>query len=359
MVNNIASGGDFWRETWMLGRTMQMLVVTVIGVLTAVPAQAQSGQLEKVTVATSGRAVTSYLPLTIADRLGYFKQEGLEVEILDFAGGSKSVEALLGGSVDLMTGSYEHTLLLQRRGAFPQALVLLTRSYGGVIALRKDKAEAYKSPKDLKGMIFGVSAPGSAMALALRIFLKKNGVSPDDVPIISVGQGAGAVAAIKSKKIDGIANPDPVITRLQNDGDVVVLADTRTEQGVIDLYGGLIAASAITVMPKFIKERPKETQGFVNAIVRALSWMKSASIDEIVDTVPSDFYGKEKGVYRQTVAAFKENFSIDGRITQELEQNTLKVARLGALGPTQSVDLAATYSDKFVEKAHASLEKSR
>jgi NitT/TauT family transport system substrate-binding protein len=338
---------------------MRILGALLVGMLTVTSAEAQSGPLEKVTVATSGRAVTGYLPLTIADRLGYFKREGLEVEILDFAGGSKSVEALLGGSVDLMTGSYEHTLLLQRRGAFPQALVLLCRSYGGVIALRKDKAPSYKSPKDLKGMIFGVSAPGSAMALMLRIFLKKNDVAPEDVPIISVGQGAGAVAAIKGKRIDGIANPDPVITRLQNDGDVVTLVDTRTEKGVIDLYGGLIAASAITVMPKFIKERPKATQGFVNAIVRALAWMKSASIDQIVDAVPPDYYGKEKNVYRQTIAAFKENFSVDGYISPELEQNTLKVARLGALGPTQPVDLAATYSDEFVREANASLKRSQ
>jgi NitT/TauT family transport system substrate-binding protein len=112
-------------------------------------------------------------------------------------------------------------------------------------------------------------------------------------------------------------------------------------------------------MPKFIKERPKATQGFVNAIVRALAWMKSASIDQIVDAVPPDYYGKEKNVYRQTIAAFKENFSVDGYISPELEQNTLKVARLGALGPTQPVDLAATYSDEFVREANASLKRSQ
>lgn len=329
-------------------------VALAAALATAVCCQANAADpaLEKVTVATSGRAVTGYLPLTIADRLGYFKKGGLEVEILDFAGGSKSMEALLGGSADLMTGSYEHTMLLQRRGAFPQALVLLATSYGGVIAIRKDKAANYHSPQDLKGMVFGVSAPGSAMAMALQIYLKQHGVSPDDVPTISVGQGSGAVAAIKGKKVDGIANPDPVITRLQNDDDVVTLIDTRTAKGVAELYGGPIAATTINVMPKFVKERPKTSQAFVTAIVRALRWIHSASVDEIVDAVPPEFYGPDKNVYRQIIAVFKENLSADGHVTPQLQENTLKVARIGALGPTAQVDLAATYSDKFVEEAY-------
>jgi len=334
-----------------MGYWTKAVVLTAMAATTFIQARAESA-LEKVTVATSGRAVTGYLPLTIADRLGYFKKEGLEVEILDFAGGSKSVEALLGGSADLMTGSYEHTMLLQRRGAFPQALVLLATSYGGVIAIRKDKAAHYRSPQDLKGMVFGVSAPGSAMALALQIYLKKNGVAPDDVPTISVGQGGGAIAAIKGKKVDGIVNPDPVITRLQNDGDVVTLVDTRTAKGVAELYDGPIAATTINVMPAFVKDRPKTAQAFVTAIVRALRWIHSVSVDDIVNAVPPEFYGPEKGAYRQIVDVYKENLSVDGRVTPQLQANTLRVARLGGLGPSQQIDLAATYSDKFVEAAH-------
>jgi NitT/TauT family transport system substrate-binding protein len=335
----------------------RLVLICLLAYSESAAAQVPLNPQQKVAVATSGRAVTSYLPLTVALQLNYFKQLGLDVEVLDFAGGSKSVEAMVGGSVDLMTGSYEHTLLLQRRGVFPRALVLLTRSYGGVIALRKDKAEKYRTPKDLKGLIFGVSAPGSAMALALDIFLKKGGLAPEDVPTISVGQGPGAVAAIKGKKVDGISNPDPVITRLLNDGDVVPLVDTRTEKGVIDLYGGLIAASAINVMPDFVKRRPETAQAFVTAIVLALKWMSTASVDEIVSIVPSDYYGGDKGVYRQTIAAFKENFSVDGRIPSELQRNTLAVTRMGPLSETDQVDLGVTYSDRFVETAHAVIPK--
>ena len=60
-------------------------------------------------LAVGGKAAFYYLPLTIAEQLGYFKDEGLDVEISDFAGGAKALQALVGGSADVVSGAYEHT----------------------------------------------------------------------------------------------------------------------------------------------------------------------------------------------------------------------------------------------------------
>src|SRR3974390_3387904 len=80
------------------------------------PAQAQ-GPLEKtkVHIAVGGKAAFYYLPLTIAEQLGYFKAEGLDVTISDFAGGAKALQALVGGSADVVSGAYEHTINMQAK----------------------------------------------------------------------------------------------------------------------------------------------------------------------------------------------------------------------------------------------------
>jgi NitT/TauT family transport system substrate-binding protein len=67
---------------------------------------------EKITIAVGGKNLFYYLPLTIAEQKGYFKEQGLTVEIVDFAGGAKALQAVVGGSADIVSGAYEHTINL-------------------------------------------------------------------------------------------------------------------------------------------------------------------------------------------------------------------------------------------------------
>jgi len=70
------------------------------------------GKPEKpnVSIAVGGKPAFYYIALTIAERLGYFKDEGLNVEIGDFAGGSKALQAVVGGSADVVSGAWENTI---------------------------------------------------------------------------------------------------------------------------------------------------------------------------------------------------------------------------------------------------------
>ena len=85
-----------------------------IGLTTAVALMAFQGaahaEVEKVTIAVGGKSLFYYLPLTIAEQRGYFKEEGVNVEIVDFAGGSKALQAVVGGSADVVSGAYEQNL---------------------------------------------------------------------------------------------------------------------------------------------------------------------------------------------------------------------------------------------------------
>ena len=191
----------------------------------------------KVSIAVGGKAAFYYLPLTIAERLGYFKDEGLEVEISDFDGGSKALQAVVGGSADVVSGAWENTIDQQPKGLQLQGFVLQGRYPMICVALAKAKAATYKSPKDLKGLKIGVSAPGSSTNRMVLHLLAKDGLKGDDVSIIGVGTSAGVVAAITSGQVDAVSNLDPAIAILENMGAVVLIANTRTAMGTEEVFG--------------------------------------------------------------------------------------------------------------------------
>ena len=144
-----------------LTRSLTIALTVVLGATGAAYAQLEKPSVQ---LAVGGKSLIAYLPLTIAERRGYFKKEGLNVEISDFAGGAKALQAVVGGSADIACGAYEHTLFMANKGIALKAIALQANSFGLVVGVGKEKAASYKSLTDLKGLKFGVTAPGSASA---------------------------------------------------------------------------------------------------------------------------------------------------------------------------------------------------
>src|SRR5438128_2531925 len=115
------TGGVFSRlalEPAVTGRYRGVALLVLLAACSRPPAA-----LTPVSMAVGGQAQFIYLPLTLADQLGYFKDEGLAVIISDLRGGSEALAALMGGSVDMVTGFYEHTIRAQAQG---KRLVMIT-----------------------------------------------------------------------------------------------------------------------------------------------------------------------------------------------------------------------------------------
>lgn len=306
----------------------------------------------KVTLGVGGKPLLYYLPLTIAERKGFFKEQGLEVEINDFGGGAKSLQALVGGSVDVVTGAYEHTIRMQAKGQDVVAVTELGRFPAIVIAVKKDKAGQVKSAADFKGLKIGVTAPGSSTALTAQYAMVKAGLKPSDAAIIGVGSGASAVAAMKKGEIDVISHLDPVIAKLEADGDIQILIDTRTEAGTRALFGGSNPAATLYTKKDFIEKNPQTTQRLVNALVKSLKWLQTAKPEDIAATVPEEYYLGDKPLYLKAVQNSLESYSRDGIIQMSGMQSVLDMLR--QLDPElkdAKIDLAATFNDRFVRQA--------
>jgi len=316
-----------------------------------VPAShAQAPEKSKVVVGVGGKTLFYYLPLTIAEQKGYFKAEGLDVEIQDFAGGARALQALLGGSVDIVSGAYEHTITQQAKGQNIEAVFLQGKYSSMVLVMNKAKAEKYKSPADLKGMKIGVTAPGSSTNMFVNILLAKVGLKPDDVAIIGAGATAGAVAIMQRGEIDALVNLDPVIAQLESQGFVPVV-DTRTAKGMQEVYGGAYAGGSIYTTVDFVKKNPNTTQAFVNAMMHALRFIQTSTADEIIAAVPPEYYA-DKQLYKAALEKNLESYKHDGTIGMEAARNVYRDLKSFDPGvQNATVDLAKTFDSAFALKA--------
>jgi sulfonate transport system substrate-binding protein len=318
-------------------------------------ASAQAALEKKdVHIAVGGKASLYYLPLTIAEQLGYFKNEGLSVNISDFAGGSQALRAVVGGSADVVSGAYEHTLNMQSKGLYLQCFVQEGRAPQIAIGISKNRAKSYKSPRDLKGLKVGVSAPGSSTHMIVNYFISKDGLKPSDISVVGVGLGATAITALKSGQIDAVSNTDPVMTKLEQDGDVRIIADTRTLKGTEQVLGGPMPAGCLYAPVDFIRKNPNTIQALTNAIVRADKWIHSASPQDVLRTVPESYLLGDKALYLFSFNKVKEAISTDGTISDAGAKTALKV--IPAFNPdvkANQIKLELTYTNEFVKKANA------
>jgi NitT/TauT family transport system substrate-binding protein len=333
------------------------IVTTVLAAVfvAVVPAHAQvRPETAKVRLSVGGQASIYYLPLTVTERLGYFKEAGLDVEIADLQGGSRALQSLVGGSADVVAGAYDHTIQMHAKGQPIVAVVQLGRFPGFVLGVVSAKGAAYKGPQDLKGMKIGVTAPGSSTHFMAAYMLVRNGLKADDASFIGVGVSSTAVAAVRRAEIDAIVSSDPMASLMEGENLIRIVADTRTLEGTRSVYGGPYPAAVLYTTPAFLEKNPHTTQALVNAFVRGLKWIAAHSAEDIVKLMPQEYLLGDRPTYLRAIAASRGMYAPDGRFSREGADTTLKVLQaFDANVKGATIDIGKTYTDSFVEKAGA------
>ncbi|MDP3799417.1 MAG: ABC transporter substrate-binding protein [Polaromonas sp.] len=320
----------------------------------SLPALRAQSRLEKtkIALAVGGKAAFYYLPLTISEQLGYFKAEGLDIEISDFAGGARALQAVVGGSADVCSGAFEHTINLQSKNQMFQAFVLQGRAPQIAFGVSTKNLPNYKSIADLKGKKIGVSAPGSSTNMMANLVLSRGGIKPSDVSFIGVGTAAGALTAFRSGQIDAMSNTDPVMTMLEQKGEVRIISDTRTLKGTLDVFGGPMPAACLYAPVEFIQKNPNTCQAMANAIVHGLKWLQTAGPGDIIKTVPESYLLGDRALYLASFNKVRESISLDGIIPEDGARTALKA--LASFDPNikaDRIDLSKTYTNEFARRA--------
>jgi len=330
--------------------TKMLAGAALCSLVLSAPAWAEP-EKKDITLGVGGKPALYYLPLTVTEVKGFFKEEGLNVTIQDFQGGSKSLQALMGGSVDVVTGAYEHTIRMQAKGQDLTAVVELGRFPGIVVGVRKDLADKVKSVADLKGMKIGVTAPGSSTHNIVNYALNKAGLSPRDVSIIGVGASSTAVAAVEKGEIDAISNIDPAISMIDKKVGLKVIVDTRTEKDTIDLLGAPSPAAVLYLRPEFAEKNPETVQALVNAFYKGLQWLANASAEEVAAIMPESYYLGDREMYVSAVANSLPTYSRTGKITEDGMKGAAALLSFDDSIDLKKIDLSKTFDSRFIDKA--------
>jgi NitT/TauT family transport system substrate-binding protein len=313
-------------------------------------------ETSSIKVTVGGAAFLQYAPLTIAERLGYFKDCGLQVEIIDLPGGSRALEALIAASADVTAGAFDHTIQMQAKGQRIVGVVLFGRHPTFALALRSDRASMYRDPRDLKGMKVGVTALGSQTQFMVEYLAHQVGLESSEISFVSVGGGTGAIAAIKNGTVDAVVTGEPALTTLTSAGDATVVADTRTNEGTTSIYGGLYPSGTIYARSTFIEENPRTIQAFVQAMVRALVWINHASAEDIAGALPPEWVKPDRNLFLASIRGTRNMFSPDGRFS--LDEANVALHVLSTVDPQLhgvAIDLLATFTNTFVDNANAAI----
>src|ERR1043166_741597 len=322
-----------------------------------VPALSVSGAAAqgkvKVSIAVGGAGCLCYLPTVLAKQLGEYDKAGVEVELINFKGGSQALQAVIGGSADVVSGYYDHCVNLAAKGQALQSFVVYDRFPGMVLAVSPE-AKDIKSIKDLAGKAVGVSAPGSSTDFFLKYLLAKNGMDPAGTSVVGIGLAATAVAAMEHGKVNAPVVLDPAATLMQNKfKDFKLLSDTRTAKDTLDVFGGEYPGGALYTRADWIAKNEATVQKLTNAIVATLKWIHSHSPEEIMAKMPEDLVGPDKALYlaalKNTIPMYSETGKMDPKGAQAVlavfSQSVPKIAKA-------NIDLSKTYTNKFVDEAN-------
>ena len=308
----------------------------------------------KVTIAVGGAGCLCYLPTVLAQQLGEYQKAGVEVELVNFKGGSQALTAVLGGSADIVSGYYDHCVNLAAKNQALQAFVVYDRYPGLVLVVSPKHTGTINSIKDLANKKVGVSAPGSSTDFFLKYLLSKNGVDANSVGVVGIGLDATAVVAQEQGTVEAAVMLDPAVTLLQGKyKDIKILSDTRTQHDTLAVFGGEYPGGALYTRSDWVAKHEKETQALTTAILATLKWIHSHSAEEIMAKMPSDMVGADKALYLAALKNTIPMYSTTGRMDPKGAEAVLAVFSQSVPEIAKAnIDLSKTYTNKYVDQAN-------
>ena len=241
----------------------------------------RAADLTKVTIVQMHPAINvgeEVFLYAVPKQLGYFKDEGLDVSIQGVSGGGASAQTLQSGAAQFATTMPESILQVREQGGDVIAFYTLKRNTGTIMIVREDSP--IQKLEDLKGKTVGAASFGAGGGLAVKDYLTRQGITPDQWSQVSTGVNPAAFAALDSKQIDALILWDGMRGAVENMGmkiRPVIVPDQ-------DKVGGMTFATT----DRFIKDNPKAVEGMCRAIAKGLRY-SSANTDAAIKLFWKEF----------------------------------------------------------------------
>ncbi|MGW4241444.1 ABC transporter substrate-binding protein [Nocardia sp. NPDC004722] len=308
----------------------------------------------QITIMVGGLEKVIYLPAMLTEKLGFFKANDIDVQLLGEQSGATAETALLTGDVQAVVGFYDHTIDLQAKDQCLKTVVQFADVPGEVELVSKHDADTIKSPADFKGRNLGVTSLGSSTDFLTQALAGQAGLKTSDYTRVKVGAGQTFIAGMNHNGIDAGMTTDPTVAKMVSSGDAKILLDMRNEQGTRAALGGLYPAASLYMRCETVASHPDIVQKLADSFVQTLQWIKTHTPEEIAAKMPSQYAGGDPKLYVKSITDSISMFNGDGLMKREGPENVLRI--LGQYSRNVSpvkdrIDLNATYTNEFVEKA--------
>jgi NitT/TauT family transport system substrate-binding protein len=293
-----------------------------------------------------------YLPNMLAQELGYFKDEHLDVTLIDEGSGQASEDEVIAGNVDAGSGAYVHPMVLNALGKKIETICQFGIAPGEAEVIDARKAGSIQSPRDLQGKNLGVTELGSGTHTLTLAILGKAGLDPTKEHFVAVGAGDTFIAAIDHQTIDAGMTTEPTISRLTSSGKGKVLVDLRTPESTRAALGGDYPFIGIFAKNDWVDSHKDVAQRLVNAYVKTLKFIHSHTAAEIADKMPAGYYAGNKDLYVTALQNQLSIFGTDCRMPAGGPETVMKIQQdyvPSFKGKTSN--LSETYTNQFADNA--------
>lgn len=316
----------------------------------------RGGGTQNVTLMVGGLDKIIYLPAMLTQQLGYFKEQGLNVKLLNIpSGAGAAVDSVLTGQADAAVSFYDHSVDLAGLGKKTESVVNLDTVPGEVIVVPKKNESSITNVASLKGKTIGVTSLGGSGEYLTRYLVQHAGLSQSDIKVIVGGVGPTFIASVQHARFDAGMTTEPTVSQVTSDGSAKVIVDMRTSAGTKAALGGLYPGGALYTSRDYAAKHKDTIQKFVNAFVKTLAWIHSHTAEQIADKMPQDYYGGNKALYVQAVQNSLSMFNPTGLMPPAAPETVLKV--LSTFDPNvkgKSINVNETWTDDFVKAARGS-----
>ena len=326
-------------------------VVMLAGACGGTSTPTTSGGITSIKLMVGGLNKQIYLPNMLAQRLGYFKAENLNVTLIDEGSGQASEEEVVAGNVDAGSGAYSHPMVLNTLGKKIETICQFGIAPGEAEVVDASLTNI-TGPKDLAGKNLGVTDIGSGTHVLTQAILGTAGVDPKNAKYVAVGAGDTFIAAIQQKKIAAGMTTFPTISRLVNSGKGKILVSLLTPADTRAALGGDYPFIGIFAKNDWVNSNKDVAQRLVNAYVKTLKYIHSHTAAEIADQMPADYYAGDKASYIADLNSQLSIFGTDCRMPAGGPETVQKIAKQFVSSyKGKSANLSETYTNEFADKA--------
>ena len=309
--------------------------------------------------------------MRLAESLGYFKQEGLNIVRVDLERlGTQDYliqEPLVKGRIDAAYHWFNHAIFGARHGFPIKAVMLFNDAPGMTILVANPLKDQIRSAADFKGKRVAEGAGYGTKSVITNYLASRAGLPPGSYTAVMTGKAGrqeAVISGLKQGEVDVMTFQEPITSALLETGMVSTLYDLNTRESTSRVLGAPFPAQCLLMSPGFIQDHPLTAQRLVNALVRTMRFVNAHSADEIAAKLPADYFaGKDrdaeirlvrstlptyaKGDYSFSPAAVQ--LAVEINLSSNFDQS--EEGRWRASGDKSRVSANELYTNAFVNKA--------